>query len=352
MKRTIRRMLSAWMAVLLVMCITPALAQEDALPDLLPLEQLLDALTDTMYNQGLHTFDSATAETPTVAYGLIWRLTYRGQLDVQPVDGVVTLTAQQLAAVYHQLFAQGAFVLPAEDCCDMITRTEDGLAFDVSTAAAGRAGMQITLVTAEENGVQQLLLELYYADADYYAAQPEDLLTADWYGSALVTVQRDEAAPFGWRILAWTEEELGDAGLEPDSTAPALQAYTQADFTVMYPAAVPASALTVTDTGMSGRMDELNFSVTTRTVPQDTTLAAVQAEMILPADAQVEQAPGGLSFTVMYQEGTDTVVRVVSVAAGQAAELTLRYPTADMELYAAYADGMANSFALTGVSVG
>ena len=83
--------LLAW-ALAAVMCWTGAACAEEALPQMDGLEKLLNALTDTMYAQERTAFDSNAEDQPGVAYGLIWRLLYRGLMYVERADGDVRLS--------------------------------------------------------------------------------------------------------------------------------------------------------------------------------------------------------------------------------------------------------------------
>ena len=57
-------------------------------------------------------------------------------------------------------------------------------------------------------------------------------------------------------------------------------------------------------------------------------------------------------FTVSVQRDELVTTRVVLLAEGRLAVAALTYPAEDMEIYAACAEGMENSFTLTAQSIG
>lgn len=210
----IKRILILVLALTLTLSFAAA-EETDTLPDMDGLTALVDALTDTLHAQELTAYTAGAEDAPAeVSYGLIWRLLYRGQIPAQvSEDGSITLSASELSALYDGLLAAGSFVMPEEDCCEAITRTADGLRFDVSTAPGSCAGMQVMLVDAGASpDTQTLLCETYAAPVDWYALDDESLLTADWYGTVLIEVQRDEAAPLGWRIVSFAPAVDTDDG--------------------------------------------------------------------------------------------------------------------------------------------
>lgn len=359
--RHVLRRLAACVLSLTLACsaLAPAQAeQEPLLPDLDKLEALLDAFTDVMYGQEFTGFNAATADqAPQVVYGLMWRLMYRGLLPYTPVDGVITLTTEQLESLYGQLFAAGSFLLPEEDCCDMITRTADGMAFDVSTAGSGMAGMQIMLASGDESTqTQQLMLELYHIEEDYYLRNQDSLLSADWYGSALAEVIRDESAPFGWKLVAWgSADDLEDSSLDQSSGTPELQEYLnqRLGFSVMYPALIPQDSLQETDTGVQAQSPDgkLSFSVVISATP-DATLESTLESLLKPEGSVVESYPEQQYFTLSFTQNGQVTTQMVLVAGGMTATASLTYPADEMETYAVYASCMINSFALTALSVG
>lgn len=358
MLRLLRRAAACLTALLLLAAPLAQAEQEPLLPDLDKLEQLLNAFTDVMYGQEFTGFSAETAEqAPQVAYGLIWRLLYRGLLPYAPTDGVVTLTTAELEALYGQLFAGGRFVLPEEDCCEMITRTPEGMAFDVSTAAAGMAGMQIMLASGDEaTQTQQLMLELYHLQEDYYLFSDDALLHADWYGSALAEVIRDESAPFGWKLVAWgSADDLEDASLDQGSGTPELREYVdeRLGFSLMYPALIPEQSVTATESGMEAQSPDgqVTLSVNISDTP-DATLQGTLDGLLKPEDSVVESYPEQQYFTVSFTQDGQVTTQMVLVAGGKTAIASISYPAAEMETYAAYASCMINSFALTALSVG
>ena len=343
--------LLAW-ALAAVMCWTGAACAEEALPQMDGLEKLLNALTDTMYAQERTAFDSNAEDQPGVAYGLIWRLLYRGLLNVESADGEVRLSETKLSEIYDQMFAAGAFVLPDEDCCEAITRTEDGLAFDVSTASVGMAGMQIAQIAAgEQDDAQRLVLELYHIDEDYYMQDEESLLNAKWYGSAVVDVQRDENAPFGWKIIRWSDaKDLAESTLN-SMAGPEMQEYVSdaLGFRVMYPAAI--TQVQETAAGVQGQSADGRVTLQVSVEAADCTLAEALVRYT-EEDAIVNVHEDQQYFTVSVQRDELVTTRVVLLAEGRLAVAALTYPAEDMEIYAACAEGMENSFTLTAQSVG
>lgn len=360
MVRMFRRGAACLIALALaVFAAVPAQAQEEPLlPDLDKLEQLLDAFTDVMYGQEFTGFTAAASDqTPQVVYGLMWRLLYRGLLPYTPVDGVVTLTKEQLENLYSQLFAAGSFLLPDEDCCDMITRTEDGMAFDVSTAGSGMAGMQIMLASGEESTqTQQLMLELFHVDEDYYLYSDDSLLHADWYGSALAEMIRDASSPFGWKLVTWgSADDLEDSGLDQASATPALQAYVNETlgFSLMYPAGIPQQSLQETANGVQGQTvdGKVKLAVEISDTPGASMEQTLEATL-KPEGSVVETFPDQQYFTLSYIRNGQITTQMVLVAGGKTAAASLTYPADEMETYAVYASCMINSFALTAFSVG
>lgn len=359
MRYMFRRFAACLMSLMLAFSWTAAQAeQEPLLPDLDKLEALLDSFTDVMYGQEFTGFRAdASDQAPQVVYGLMWRLLYRGLLPYTPVDGVITLTQAQLESLYGQLFAQGSFILPQEDCCDMITRTADGMAFDVSTAGSGMAGMQIMLASGDESTqTQQLMLELYHIDEDYYLRNEESLLNANWYGSALAEVIRDEYAPFGWKLVSWgSADDLEDGSLDRSSDMPELREYIneRLGFSVMYPALIPQESLKETETGVQAQSADgkLTFSVNISDTP-DATLESTLEAMLKPEDSVVETYPEQQYFTLSFTQNGQVTTQMVLVAGGKTATASLTYPADEMETYAVYASCMVNSFALTALSVG
>ena len=250
------------------------------------------------------------------------------------------------------MFAAGAFVLPDEDCCEAITRTEDGLAFDVSTASAGMAGMQIAQIAAgEQDDAQRLVLELYHIDEDYYMQDKESLLNAEWYGSAVVDVQRDENAPFGWKIIRWSgADDLAESTLNTMAGLEMQEYVSDAlGFRVMYPAAI--TQVQETETGVQGQSADGRVTLQVSVEAADCTLAEALARYT-EKDAIVNVHEDQQYFTVSVQQEELVTTRVVLLAEGRLAVAALTYPVEDMEIYAACAEGMENSFTLTAQSVG
>lgn len=344
---------------LMLLWTAPVRAQEEAaLPDMEKLTALLDAFTDTMYGRDTAHFAAAdAAEQPQIVYGLIWRLLYRGLLPEAgtPVDGVITLTEQQLHTLYGQLFDGGMFVLPAEDCCEMITRTPDGLAFDVSTAAAGMAGMQIMLASGDgESDVQQLMLELYHVDQDYYLFSDDGMLHADWYGGALAEVTRAEDAPLGWRIVSWgNADDLGDGALEQGAAEPKLRACVSDRWgiSVMLPEELPEP--TETETGLRAQTEDGRVVFTMETRPAaEADLEALLAELAARPDSVTELDVQRQCCTASYEEEGRIITRLGMIAQDTVYVLSFSYPAAEMETYAIYAECMNHSFAITALAVG
>lgn len=344
---------------LMLLWITPVRAQEEAaLPDMEQLEALLDAFADTMYGRDTACFAAADAAAqPQIVYELMWRLLYRGLLPEAgtPVDGVITLTEQQLHTLYGQLFDGGTFVLPAEDCCEMITRTPDGLAFDVSTAAAGMAGMQIMLASGEgDSAVQQLMLELYHVDQDYYLHTDEDMLQADWYGGALAEVTRAEDAPLGWRIVSWgNADDLGDGALDQGASEPRLRACVSDRWgiSVMLPEELPEPVETAT--GLHAQTADGRVVFTMETRPAGALrLEELLAELAAQPDSVTELDPQRQYCTASCEEDGRIVTRLGMIAQDTVYVLSFSYPAAEMETYAIYAECMNHSFAITALAVG
>ena len=360
MKQLLRRVIACLVSLGMALTLAPAAMgeQEETLPDLEKLESLLNAFADVMYGQeAVHFSAAASEQAPQVVYGLIWRLLYRGLLPYTPTDGVVTLSQTELENLYGQLFAAGSFVMPEEDCCDMITRTENGMAFDVSTASAGMAGMQIMLASGEETTqTQQLMLELYHVDEDYYLFSDEHLLQADWYGSALAEVVRDASAPFGWKLASWgSADDLQDGSLDQTAGMPQLREYVHEalGFSLMYPALIAPESLTETAEGVRGASPDgqIEFSVEISDTP-DATLEGALDSLLKPEDSVVETYPEQQYFTLSYTQEGRVITQMVLVAGGKTAVAAMSYPADEMELYAVYATCMINSFALTALSVG
>lgn len=196
-----------WILVIcLILANIPATSLgEEKQVDASAIQPFLDIIVDAADAREIDAMSMGQADAASLTYGIMYRLIYRGIIPATVSDeGIALMDQDALQVLYNQLFAAGEFVLPEEDCCDMIKRFDQGLSFDVSTASGGIAGAHIILAQEQEQtGRLRVVAELYRSQEDYYTFAPEDLDSTEWFGVAEFQLQQDEQSMFGYTLVSY-----------------------------------------------------------------------------------------------------------------------------------------------------
>ena len=344
--------------LLTVLCLAlaaaqPAYAQEGQDPaGLSRLQPFLDVIADTAQSREIVEAAMGRGEDPSLSYGIIYRLLYRQLVSAGVTEeGVTVLTEDALAALYLKLFAAGDFIMPQEDCCDMILRTENGLAFDVSTALASLTGTQVMLMDMEEKtGRLRVVAELYRSPEDFYTFSTEDLETADWFGTAEFQLQRDEQSLFGYTLIAYHQYQDG----AQNSQAETLLEYEDAKngFFLRYPQPFEGLLVPLAD-GVTATLPDQSASFTARRLPGGDGLiqAAHKAQGAHPQGELAVYEEKGY-FTLYWQE-EGRCHYVISYPGPQSQyTVELTYGAQAEPAYAPYQEYMENSFTVYEFAVG
>lgn len=284
----------------------------------------------------------AHGQTPSQDYleGVLVRVLQRRLLDNDKARAdSVTLDGSAFRVLYAQLFAGGEAVVPAQPHCPCVKAVGDGLEINIVGEDADYVGLHIYR-SIERDGYVTAYGDVYLQSGfDCPPVEtPEEALS--WVCGAILTLKRDENAPFGFTLDAYT---LGD-----EYAVGEWQLYTDENlgFEILLPDLLASGARRTAD-GLEAVSDDGAISLRVRCEQNayadgDALIAAYPALMPTLTDENS-------GMTVLEGAGT---YMVCYRAEGMLYSFTMTYPAARADECTLYAEYLRNSFVVEAIAVG
>lgn len=333
----------------------PALADASALSRLQP---LMDAVTGAALAQDLTQVGSDPL--PPFTYRLMLRLARfeltRGKF-IPDDAGLYRLSQEELSAWYDRLFTHGSFVMPPTDCCTMITRQCEALAFDVTTAGLSAAGA-VPMTAEETQQGLRVVCELYRSDDPDYHPDSGDASQADWFGTGEFLFMADERADYGYTLTSYQVDAQADLTALGDTGRESLLAPLEDEalgFSLMYPALLAPYLQGGNAAHLEAALPDGSLRLTASAASNEDqqTLESLAASLALAhPKAELAVYPEAKYLTLAVTDGSHMTYRVMAVSPSRVYEAALSYALDQKELYALYAEYLENSFAVYEYAVG
>ena len=221
-------------------------------------------------------------------------------------------------------------------------------------------GVRIMAADESEDGQAMMILgDLYRAGRSLEGMSAEEYVNVEWLSQrAVVEMHRDEKAPGGWKLYAFSlEDELQMENAVQDYFTQTMVEYvnTAMGYAIQYPAVFSDDMVTAVPEGLSASLPDgtASFFVTCAENLQGLTLhtLAAQKQQETPAvQANINEVTGCLRLVTNM--GDATCVDLYIVTEGTIYQAQLAYSNQLAADFALYSEYMMNSFTADELGIG